>query len=273
MRCEVADQRRRRLIAQTVLAGVVGAIGGLRVLGSPAVAAVAALAAAGLIFIGRPVLARHTNALSVSYLRAYLARDTTLVLVPEAAPDHAFAQWLAAHHFVHEAAVGDTSAMSAHDLYRSASATVVVALARHSGSMTVLSRLGDGRVLQSAAVISPPPAGLIMNARPRDDELTLLTSHLHLLDRAVLEGNRPVRTTAAQLWWEALQLERQGYRELGIDAAGSLDVTGRGGPWQLVGRIEPGELLERSWAVPGRLTPATASRSTADADRLVGAGR
>lgn len=132
-----------------------------------------------------------------------------------------------------------------YDLLQSRDGQTAAALGRDSGTVTLMSRLVDGRIVVTSDLLIPPHHELIVNVIGDADLAAMGRSHQHLLNGLERNGLH-LRPTRPVILSDLLAIEHQAYRDLGPFVAPflALDQTRR--PLRLSLRLSSATVLGRT---------------------------
>lgn len=147
----------------------------------------------------------------------------------------------------HTANQADTASLdeALYDLLQSRDGQTAAALGRESGTITLMSRLVDGRIVVTSDLLIPPHHELIVNVISDMDLASMARSHQHLLNGLQRNGLH-LRPTRPVILSDLLAIEHQAYRDLGPFVAPflALDQTRR--PLRLSLRLSSATVLGRT---------------------------
>ncbi len=135
------------------------------------------------------------------------------------------------------------------DVFRTPKKTVTLARNRATGSMAIMTRLSDDRILLTDNVLTVPHRRLIVNRSDHDDVNSLITSHRHIIDKLLEVDLGPVADDDF-VFLEVLALEHDSLAALGPVVSPFLNLTGVRPPIRLLVTLDPGELLEQALDEP-----------------------
>ncbi len=208
---------------------------------------VGSLLLAQLVAGGRLLLAVETGPLHRRYLRAYGERPLRFRPLALDQTEHEIGASLPDFGLHRSAAIGDLEGdvSMVFDLYQSTNRVVTVAVARNTGSVSVLSELDDGRVVVTVAVTTVPNERLVVNVVPHGSLPQLLAAHRNLLESLIGRRARPI-PSSPEVFVRSLHLEQESFVALGPVVGSFLDLTGARTVRLAVG-LDPDTLRERSF--------------------------
>ncbi len=211
-------------------------------------AVVVSFLVAQLVAGGRLLIAIESNPLNRRYLRRYGDRPLRFRSLHPADPPHDAAASLPEFGLHRSATIGDLEgdATMVFDLFQSGNRLVTVAVARKTGSVSVLSELDDGRLVVTVGVTTLPNERLVVNVVPGGSLPKLLAAHRSLLESLIGRRARPI-PSSPEVFVRSLHLEQQSYVALGPVIGSFLDVTGAGRTARLAVRLDPDDLRARSF--------------------------
>ncbi len=130
------------------------------------------------------------------------------------------------------------------DVLQSRDGHTTAALGRNSGTITLISRLTDGRLLASANLLIPPHSRLIVNQGSGGLD-ALVREHRRLSDGLSRQGIH-FRSAPPTLLTDLLLIEHESYRELGPFLAPFLALESSRRPFRLALRLDPTTVIQRS---------------------------
>ena len=131
------------------------------------------------------------------------------------------------------------------DVFQSTDGLATLALGRIGGTITVLSRLADGRIVASTDLLIPPGHDLIVNVVSKATMRDVLWSHHNLLVGLGRRGCH-LRPAPPELLGEVLGLEHEAYCQLGPFLAPFFEIDPKFRPLRLSFQINQLTILERS---------------------------
>lgn len=211
-----------------------------------------------LVTVLAVVRAALTNPLSVGYLRRFAAQPRHMRLIDAVGVDPEVLD-LFGHHglfpyatLVDELAAGEPL----FDLFQTPKQTVTVSRSRRSGSVSLMSRLSDGRILLTDTVLTVPHSQLVLNLAPGRELNPLIVSHRRAVAQLHQRGLR-IRPDDGRLFSEALTIEWAATAALGPLFGPFLNPTAGRAPLRFMVTLEPDELLKlaANGVGPPRLIP------------------
>lgn len=197
--------------------------------------------------VGLIALAITTNPLNRKFLRTFA--DAPVQLVASVGPDemHANAAELQQWQLRPVVVVTDpdNEAGMAFDLLQPANQLVTAAVNRATGSVALMSRLSDGRILHTTDLIVPPSESLVVNTQHGAGPGGLVSAHRAMMKQLVAGGVNPV-PNGATLFAAAQAAEHAGYGELGSVVGSFLNVDANPSYFRLLVRPDPRRVLELS---------------------------
>lgn len=119
---------------------------------------------------------------------------------------------------------------------------VAVAVAgRHSSSISLVSRLSDGRLAVTADSALLPHPMLVSAVAPSSEPAEVLAAHRALLAAQFEQRRRPVPVTP-EIAHDLLRVERRSWEAVGPLLGPFFSLTGRSKPWRLTHRLDPADL-------------------------------
>jgi hypothetical protein len=199
--------------------GAVTAVLGTQLDASAVALGATSILAGQLAAFARLATVLGTGPLGWRFIRSYIDSPGTFLVGSPYDGRHPAAFLLDGMEMHHVAtAVHDTATdTGVFDLHQTANQLVTAAVNRSSGSVTVLSALSDGRILQTAS--------LVVVHVPRATVPELARAHRSALHQVLDRGVSPIRADSA-LFVEAHRREHRAYVTLGPLASCVLDLTG-----------------------------------------------
>lgn len=143
---------------------------------------------------------------------------------------------------------------------------VAVAVAgRHSSSITLVSRLSDGRMAVTADSALLPHPMVVSAVAPSSEPSDVLATHRSLLGTQIEQRRRPVPVTP-EIAHDLLRVERRSWEAVGPLLGPFFSLSGRSQPWRLTHRLDAGDLPAVG---PGAHPVAEVSRSEPDGRSLL----
>jgi hypothetical protein len=201
--------------------------------GAPWAYGAAAIIAGQLAAVTRAAWLLRSGPLPRSFLRAYIDRPGTFVLgplTPAGTPDLHPSSWvLAAMDLTPVVAARHDSGSpdAVFDVLQSSDGLVTAAIGRTSGTVSLVSALGDGRLLHTSSVRVVAGGDVVAVHAPDVGPIEVAAAHRHALVALAREGTRAV-PTRPEVVIEAHHREHRAYAVLGPVAARTLDLTGNG---------------------------------------------
>lgn len=229
MRRHVGRTVLRRLATMALAVTVAAAL----VLGDPATAVLIGQAVA-LAWLG---LALISNPLGYRYLAHHLGNPPWFEPGPPNGEPHAHAAELVRLGMRRTLVAGATDVDEpdaadepddgafVYDILQSKDRLLTAAVNRGTGSVSVMSRLADGRIVHTTPVAVVPREQLVALTVSSDDLRDIVRGHVDLLGRLADQGIRPVDATP-RLWLDAMALEHGGYEQLGPLLGSLLHIDG-----------------------------------------------
>jgi hypothetical protein len=204
-----------------------------------------AVVGAQVLAAGLVVWAAATNPLSYRYLRHMAANPYRLSLVAATSAPPELIEELSAHTLVPLATIWDISdgPQPVSDLFQTPQASVMVARHRALGSLSLLSRLDDGRILVTDPVRTSPHRRLVVNVAPSGDLKALLEGHLHAIDR-LKAADCLIEAVDAGLFVEASAIEQEAFDTLGPYLGPFYNLLPEAAPLRFLVSVSAGELMD-----------------------------
>ncbi len=195
--------------------------------------------------------ALSANPLTYRYLSGYLRRRPRLGTTPSDGPAHPVAGAFESRGFARGPATRDGTVLNGPvwDLFQTPGREVTAVVGRSSGSLSIVTPLGDGRILQTSTLQSPPHRQFVVNTVAGAEPQELLASHLRLVGVFANGGVRPV-SAPTSLWSEIAAVEHEAYQALG-PVLGSLWNLSGGRSWlRLLVPIRSERVLAQGLSAP-----------------------
>ncbi len=141
----------------------------------------------------------------------------------------------------------------------------VAVVGRHSSSISLVSRLSDGRLAVTADSALLPHPMVVSTVAPSHDPSEVLATHRALLAVQFDERRRPVPVTP-EIAHDLLRVERRSWEAVGPLLGPFFSLTGRSKPWRLTHRLDPAGLPKVG---PGAHPLAEVSRSEPEGRSLL----
>lgn len=154
------------------------------------------------------------------------------------------------------------------DIYQSRESLLTAVVSRDNGTVSLLTRLGDGRIAHTAAMQVLPHEAVVANVVPGADLADLLAAHRSLAATLALYDVGPV-PSGPRVWLDAIDLEHRSWTDLGAFHGAFLDLGATRAWGRLLVRIDPAAVLEL--AVPARHDVAVAESGSSELARAFGA--
>ncbi len=187
------------------------------------------------------------NPLNYGYLKRFSQHPYRFVSTQTDGELHPVANEFAGWNLQRVVTVKDASTEEAplFDVLQTPSKLVTAAIGRESGTVSLVSRLSDDRILLTTNLMIPPRESLVVNTVLEGDAMAIAKAHAVVTHQLGVDGVTPMEAQPT-IFRDVMQLEHRSYDDLGPFLGSFCNLDASRGAHRLMVNVQPDEVLHLS---------------------------